>query len=146
MKYSTSTKSFAAAAAALSLVTSSVVSAAPVSTSTINPLVALSVFGSPASRAALCTASAATVASSAAQAAQAQSGCVLPVVDTAPPAVVSEGPPPPVMVEPVAVTGGPNLLPLLIGLGAFAAAFFLLDDFILGDDEDDDIDFDVSPA
>ena len=147
MNYSTLTKSLAAAAATLSLMTSSVASAAPITAKTVDPLVALSILGSSASQAALCASGAVTVAGSAA-AAQAQTGCVLPVVDTTPitpPAAVSDVPPP-VMAEPVAVGPGPNLLPLFLVLAGMTAAFFLLDDVILGDDDDDDIEFDVSPA
>lgn len=139
-------KPFAASLAAVCLVTSSVASAAPIATPKINPLVALSVFGTAQSRAAVCTTTAAVAA--AAAAAQGQQRCVLPAVDAPPPAVVSEAPPPAVL-EPVAVAEpGPNLLPLLIGLGLFAAAFFLLDDTLLGDDDGiDEIDIDpVSPA
>ena len=41
------------------------------------------------------------------------------------------------------VAGAPNIWPLLASLAAFSAVFFLLDDVILGDE--DDIDIDVPP-
>jgi hypothetical protein len=143
-------KPFAASLAAVCLVTSSIAGAAPIAAPTISPLVALSVFATAQSRAALCATTAAAAAAATTTATQGQQQCVLPVVDAPPPAVVSEAPPPAV-VEPVAVTepvAGPNLLPLLIGLGLFAAAFFLLDDTLLGDDDGiDEIDIDpISPA
>ena len=141
MKHQKPISWLASAVAAASLVTSSVASAAvaPAPAPTINPLVALSAFGTAQSRAALCSAS--TVAAAAATA-QAQPGCVLPVLDTPPPPVVTEAPPP-VIAEPVAVAGAPNLLPLLVGLGAFAALFFLLG---RGDKGDGDFFQVISPS
>jgi hypothetical protein len=143
MKTPGSIRSLAAAAAALSLVTSSVASAAPVFANATpiaaSPLVTLSIVGSAASRAALCAASTAALAGAAATAAvQPAPGCVLPAVDAPPPVVVSDVPPPamPYAAAPVAV-GAPNIWPLLAGLAAFSAVFFLLDDVILGDDDDD---------
>ena len=129
---------YTAAFIAASMLASSAASAAP---RTIDPLVALSVFGTAESQAAVCAAGSAAAAAGAAVAAQgAQPGCVLPVVDAAPPPVVTEAPPP-MVVEPVA-TGGIGILPLLLGLAALAAAAVLL----LGDDEDDDeIQLPISP-
>ena len=120
----------ASAVAAGSLLTTSVANAAPAAAPGVNPLVALSAFGTAQSRAALCSAS--TVAAAAATA-QSQSDCVLPVVDTPPPPPVSQVAPP-MVAEPVVVAGAPNLLPLLVGLGAFAGLYFLLGRSLLDDD------------
>ena len=143
MKKPGSVRSLAAAAAALSLVTSSVASAAPAfanaAPAVASPLVTLSVFGTSGSRAALCAASSAALAGAASTAAvQPAQGCVLPAVDAPPPVVVSEVPPP---AAPYAVAEpGMNIWPLLASLAAFSAVFFLLDDAILGDDDDFDLD------
>jgi hypothetical protein len=149
MKAQTSVRSLSAVIAAFSLATSAVASAAPaapVASSALNPLVALSVFGSAQSRAALCSVGAAAVAGAATSAAQSRPGCVLPVGDAPPPPVVAETPPPPPpMMAAAAPAVAPNLLPLLLGLGAFAAVFFLLGDEILGHD-DADFTFPTSPA
>jgi hypothetical protein len=134
---------FATAFAAVSLVTGSAASAAP---RTVDPLLALSVFASEESRAAVCAAGAAAAAAAgaavAAQAAPAAPGCVLPVVDAAPPMVDTA--PPPMVAPPVVETGGKSLgiLPLLLGLAAITAAALLL----LDDDDDDEIEIPVSPA
>jgi hypothetical protein len=111
------------------MLASSAASAAP---RTIDPLVALSVFGTAESQAAVCAAGSAAAAAGAAVAAQgAQPGCVLPVVDAPPPPVVSQ----PTYIEPVVTRrDGIGILPLLLGLAALAAAAILL----LGDDDDDD--------
>jgi hypothetical protein len=133
-------RSIASGAVALSLAASSVASAAPAVSGPASPLVTLSVFGSAQSRAALCAAgSAAAVAAGTASAAQAPSGCVLPIADTAPPPPVETSAlPETAPVAPYApAAAGPNLWPLLAGLGLFSAVFFLLDDAILGDDDDD---------
>ncbi len=121
---------YTAAFIAASMLASSAASAAP---RTIDPLVALSVFGTAESQAAVCAAGSAAAAAGAAVAAQgAQPGCVLPVVDAPPPPVVSQ----PTYIEPAVVTrrDGIGILPLLLGLAALAAAAILL----LGDDDDDD--------
>ncbi|MBA2467559.1 MAG: hypothetical protein H0V46_08155 [Sphingomonas sp.] len=147
MKTPRSIRSAAAIAVVLSLTTGSLASAAPVAAGTVNPLVALSVFGSAQSRAALCAASSAAVAAAATATAQSQTGCVLPVLDAPPPPVASNMPPPvadvPPPMAPFAVAAAPNLLPLLAALGLFGGAFFLLDDVILGDD--DDSGFEIDP-
>ena len=110
----------------------------------IRPLVALSAIGSEASRAALCGASAVAAAGAAAAAQGAAPGCVLPVVDAAPPPPVVEAAPPPPFVEPVApvATGGFGVSPLLLALVGVAAAYALYK--IL--DQDDESFFDVSPG
>ena len=130
-----------AAFAAVSLLASSAAAAAP---RTVDPLVALSVFGTSESRAAVCAAGAAQAAAAAgAAAAQAAAGtgCVLPVVDAAPP-VVSETAPP-VAVAPAAVGGGVNALPLLLGLAAIAAFAAIV--LVHGDEDDGEINLPISP-
>jgi hypothetical protein len=129
-----STRPFAALAVAFSLTTGSVASAAPANAGAVNPLVALSVFGTAQSRAAVCAAGAAAAT---AAAAQAQPGCVLPAADAPPPPVATNVPPPVVPYAPAYAAGAPNLLPLFAALGLFAGVFFLLDDTILGDDDDE---------
>ena len=96
----------------------------------ISPLVALSALASDTSRVALCGAAAAAAAG-AAFAQGAAPGCVLPVVDQAPPVVADVLPPPPVAPPPVAPLAGEGfgMSPLLLGLVAVAAAvglYFLL--------------------
>jgi hypothetical protein len=130
MKYSIFTKSLGAAAAALSLLTSSIASAAPVSAKAVDPMVVLSALGSSSSHAALC-----------AGGGDAQAGCGLAAVDTATLAAVSSA-----QYTDDRVDSQPNLVPLFLVLAGMAAVFFLLDDTILGDDDDDDIEFDVSPV
>jgi hypothetical protein len=122
-----SLRGYTTAFMALSLLASSAASAAP---RTIDPLVALSVFGTSESRAAVCAAganaAAAAGAAVAAQAGAARSGCVLPVVDAPPPPVVTEAapPPPPMAVAPVAAAG--SVFPLLLGLAAVVIAAVVL--------------------
>ena len=121
-----SLRSYTTAFMALSLLASTAASAAP---RTVDPLVALSVFGTSESRAAVCAAGAnAAAAAGAAVAAQAgtgRTGCVLPVVDAAPPPIVTEAaPPPPMAVAPVAVAG--SVFPLLLGLAAVVIAAVVL--------------------
>jgi hypothetical protein len=143
-----SVRSIATAAVAMSLATSSIASAAPVVSGPANPLVTLSVFGSAQSRAALCaTGSAAAAAAGtaiAAQGSQPAPGCVLPIADTAPPPPLAESAvlPEAAPAAPAAMAAGaPNLWPLLVGLGLFSAAFFLLDDTLL----DDGVEFTFPP-
>lgn len=126
---------FAAALAAFSMCAGSAANAATASARTVDPLVTLSVFGTQASRAAVCAAGAqAAIAAGSAVVTQAgpAPGCVLPVVD-APPPVVSEAPPPVYYPEPVARGGGIGALPLLLGLAVLIGAAALL----LHDDDDD---------
>lgn len=121
-----SLRKYTTAFMALSVLASSAASAAP---RTIDPLVALSVFGTSESRAAVCAAgaSAATAAGAAvaAQAGAARTGCVLPVVDAAPPPVVTEAAPPPQMAGVPAATAG-TVFPLLLGLAAVVVAIVVL--------------------
>jgi len=93
----------------------------------ISPMVALSIFGSQASAAALCGSSATATAASAAATAQAPAGgCVLPVVDAPPVVPVAEAPPP-----GIAPLGIFPLLAGLVGIGGLAGA-------IAGQNTDDD--------
>lgn len=102
---------------AATLFAGSAASAAPQS---LDPLVAVSVFGTAQSRAAVC--------------ATGPQGCALPMVDGAQPADT--------MVAPRVDSGTSiGILPLLLGLGAVAAAALLL----LDGDEDADIELPVSP-
>jgi hypothetical protein len=116
---------------------SSAAYAAPASaarTTSVSPIVALSLFASAQSRTALCGVA---VASAAAQAAPAQ-GCVLPAVD-APVPVVETAPP---MAEPVAVASGGGISPLLLGLAAIALGVGL---YALLKNDDDNAPRPVSP-
>ncbi len=106
---------------------------------TISPMVALSIFGSQASAAALCGSSATATAASAAATAQAPAGgCVLPVVDAPPPLPVAEAAP----FVPAPVGGGFGLTPILLGLAGIA----ILAALILSQDNDDDDDDDDPPV
>jgi hypothetical protein len=136
-------RNFTAAFAVASLMVGSAASAAPRS---IDPLVALSVFGTSESRSAVCAAGAAQAAA-AAGAAMAQAagtpGCVLPVVDAVPPPVVTEAPPPPAAaVAPAAVGGGIGALPLLVGLAAIVAIAAVV---LKHNDSDGEINLPISP-
>jgi hypothetical protein len=130
---------------AISMLGASAASAAP---RTVDPLVALSVFGTSESRAAVCAAGAQAAAAAgaalAAQAAPGQAGCVLPVMDAAPPPVVTEAAPPPPAVAPVAVAGGSSIgaLPLLVGLAAIVAFAAIV---LKHDDSDGEINLPISP-
>lgn len=110
---------FGAVVAITALFGSSVAYAAPTATprsTSMSPIVALSLFGSAQSRAALCGVAIASSAATTAQAGPAQ-GCVLPAVDAPVVPVVESAP---VMVEPVAVASNGGISPLLLGLGAIA--------------------------
>ena len=101
---------------------------------TISPMVALSIFGSQASAAALCGSSATTTAASAAATAQAPvGGCVLPVVDAPPPIAVAE----PVLIP---ASSGFGISPILLGLAGIA----ILAALILSQNNDNDNDPPVS--
>ena len=137
-----SARNLTAAFAAASLMVGSAASAAPPS---IDPLVALSVFGTSESRSAVCAAGAAQAAAAAgaamAQAAGTQPGCVLPVVDAAPAPVVTEAAPPPAAaVAPATVGGGIGALPLLAGLAAIVVIAAVV---LKHNDSDGDIDLPI---
>jgi len=104
----------------------SVVAATPApAASPINPWAALSMMSSGPSAVAYCGS---VAAASAASAAQPAAGCVLPVVDAAPPApMISEPVPPPLPGAAAGVSAGFNPLYLLLGAAALGAlAYFLL--------------------
>ena len=145
MQTASVSRKFAGALAAIALCTSSTGAIAATAQTpgygSISPLVALSALGSDASRAALCGASAAAAAGAAAVAQGAAQGCVLPVVDAAPPPVAEVMPPPPVAPPPVAPIGGGvgfGVSPLLLGLVGLAGAGLLLL-LLRGKDKDEDV-------
>src|SRR5687767_14041769 len=112
-----SKKSFIGAAAAFALCFSPTMAHASTSTTapSMNPLIAVSVFGTPASAQAVCgNASGAAASAGAASVGQGQAGCVLPAVDPA------AAPVPAPAVEPVAARGF-NVMPILLGLLGIAA-------------------------
>lgn len=126
-----STRFKVGAFAAICMVVSSTAHAAPSSFRSVDPLVALSVFGTQSSRAAVCAAGTQAAASAAAAGAAAAAmqappgpGCVLPVLDAVPPPVVQT-------VVPVApVATGFNfgsLLPLLAIAALGGIAILLLE-------------------
>jgi len=114
----------AAAALALCFSPTMATAATAVPAPTVNPLVAVSIFGTQASAQAACgNAATATAAAGAAAAAQGQAGCVLPATDVPPPVV--EGPPPPT--PPRSFGIAPVILGLL-GIAALAALIASSDD------------------
>ena len=128
-------KKLAGAVIGLALCISSTAAGAAVApTSSISPLVALSVFGTQESSSTVCAAAlqGATTIAAAAQAPGA--GCVLPVVDAPVPVAQPAPPPPPYY----AAVEQPNfgLLPVLLGLAAIAGIAAL----VLSNDGDGDID------
>jgi hypothetical protein len=152
MHLSRYTKKLACTVAALTLCansTAAVAASTPnAARAAMDPLVALSVFGSDASRAALCgaAASATAAAAVAGQAAQAAApGCVLPVVDVPPPAVVETLPPPPVAPPPVVASGGGFAIsPLILGLLGIGAAILAVT--LLRDKDKDEDENEASPS
>ena len=106
---------FSAAIALCSPPALATASATPAAPSQISPMVALSIFGSQASAAALCGSAATSTAASAAATAQAPvGGCVLPVVDAPPPVPVAEMAPLPPVGHGIGIT------PILLGLAGIA--------------------------
>ena len=114
-------KTFAASAAAFALCMSPTVAAAATTApiQSVNPLVAVSLFGTQASAQEVCSPAVAAAAAGAAAAAQAQPGCVLPAVD-APLPPPQAAPPPPVR------TGGFGISPIILGLLGIAALAALI--------------------
>lgn len=103
--------------------TPTMASAAVAPVQSINPLVAVGVFGSAASAQAACgSAASAAAAAGAAAVAQGQPNCVLPVVDAPPPVPVAEAPP--AVLPPAG--GGIGIAPILLGLLGIAALVALL--------------------
>lgn len=90
----------------------------------VSPWVALSAFGTPAAVTSLCAAGAAAATQGTAVAQAAGQGCVLPVMDAAPPPVVHHTPAPAPL--PAATPAGIGIWPLLLGLAAVTAVVFLI--------------------
>jgi len=98
-------------------------------------MVALSIFGSQASAAALCGSSATTTAASAAATAQAPvGGCVLPVVDAPPPVPIAEAVP----LAPLPASTGFGITPILLGLAGIAILAALIASQNNDNDNDND--------
>ena len=113
------------AAGAAAFLSSQAAYAAPLSRSSIDPLVSLSALASMQSAAAVCAGSTAAIAGATAAAQAAAPGCVLPVT-APPPAPVAETAPPPPVVEAAAAPKGIGIWPLLLGLAAVAGIAALL--------------------
>ena len=126
------------AAVSIAICTSPVTAvAASSSVQTVQPLIAVSVYGTQASAQAVCTNMASSAATAgAAAAAQGQTGCVLPAVDRAPPPV-TEAP-----VAPLPPTGNFGVNWLLAGLGAL----ILVGAILAATSDDDDDGRTISPA
>lgn len=132
-------KTVAGAFAALALCVSPTMAHAATSTAIqpLNPLVAVSVFGTPASAQQVCAnAATAAAAAGAAAVAQGQAGCVLPAVDAPPPPPPEAALPPPAPVR----TGGFGISPVILGLLGIAALAALIAA------SNDDSDSPVSPS
>lgn len=130
-------KTFAGAFAAIALCVSPTMAHASTTSmiQPLNPLVAVSVFGTQASAQQVCAnAATAAAAAGAAAVAQGQAGCVLPAVDAPPPPPPEAAPPPPVR------TSGFGISPVILGLLGIAALAAL----IAG--SNDDSDSPVSPS
>ena len=115
------TKPFAGIAVAVAMCVSptmatAATTAAPVQS--LNPLVAVSIFGTQASAQAVCGSATATAAAGAAVAAQGQTGCVLPATDVPAPPPQAEMAPPPVR--------GFGISPVLLGLLGIAGLAALI--------------------
>jgi hypothetical protein len=123
-------KSVTAAAAALALCFSPTMAAAATAApaQSMNPLVAISVFGTQASAQQVCNPAVAAAAAGAV-AAQAPTGCVLPATDV-------PAPLPPQAVGPVAASSGFGIAPIILGLLGIAALAALIASG--GDDNDND--------
>ena len=86
----------------------------------VNPLVAVSVFGTQASAQAVCDPSVAAAAAGAAVAAQGQPGCVLPATDAPPPLPEQSA------VVPASTSSGIGIAPIILGLLGIAALAALI--------------------
>lgn len=117
-------KPFAGAVTALALCLSPTMAAAATTApvQSISPLVAVSVFGTQASAAAVCNPATAAAAAGAAAVAQGQAGCVLPATDLPPPVAQIVPPPPP----PSYGIGGFGIAPVILGLLGIAALAALI--------------------
>ena len=130
-----SMRSLTGAAAALALCISPTMATAATTTApAMNPLVAVSIFGTQASAQEVCAnpATAAAAAGAAAAAAQGQTGCVLPATDAPPPL--------PPEAAPLPRTSGFGISPVLLGLLGLAALAALIAS------GNDDSDSPVSPS
>jgi hypothetical protein len=87
----------------------------------MNPLIAVSVFGTQASAEAACNPAVASAAAGAAVAAQGQPGCVLPATDAPPPPLPEQA-----AVMPVSTGGGIGIAPIILGLLGIAALAALI--------------------
>jgi len=118
-------------------------SAATVAPAPVNPFAVMSVFGSPASAAALCGSATPVAAAGVATAAQAPvAGCVLPVVDAVAP--MSQAYPPQ---APMVADVNNAIWPALLVISGLAASALLFATQFNADDDDDDVDLvPVSPA
>lgn len=86
----------------------------------VNPLVAISLFGTQASAQQVCNPAIAAAAAGAAAASQGQAGCVLPATDAPPPHPPEAAPPIPVQ------TSGLGISPIILGLLGIAALAALI--------------------
>jgi hypothetical protein len=112
-------KVFAGAAVTFALCGTPTMAAAATAQS-MNPLVAVSVFGTQASAQTVCNPAVAAAAAGAAAAAQGQPGCVLPAVDAPPPLPDQSA------VVPMETSGGIGIAPILLGLLGIAALAALI--------------------
>jgi hypothetical protein len=117
-------------AVVVSMTASPALATAAAAPAAINPMIALSIFGSQASAAALCGSGAASAAGAAVTAQAPAGGCVLPLVDAPPPPPIVEAPP----FVPAPVSGGFGISPILLGLAGIA----ILAALIASQDDDDD--------
>jgi hypothetical protein len=130
----------AAAFAALGMTLGSTANAAATEFRAVDPLVAVSLFGSSQSQSAVCTAGSQAAVAGAAAAAQsgAAPGCVLPVSAEAPPPPVADA----VAPEPMVTRGGIGVFPILGGVALIAVLAVVL---LSQDDDDGRIDLPISP-
>lgn len=137
---------FTAAFVAIALLGSSAATAAPAAAPRmVDPFAVVSVFGTAEFAAAVCAGSSAAAAAGTAAATTAGqtpgAGCVLPVVDAAPPPMVETAPPE--MLPPaVSTTGGIAAFPLLAGLAVIVGLAAII---LSNRTEDGNIDLPISP-
>lgn len=128
-------KGSALAVGAAALLSAQVAYAAPAASRTyVDPLVALSAFGTVQSNAAVCAGTTAAAGAAAAAAAQGAGGCVLPVTSPPPaPAPVAQTLPPPPPIGPGKAFGSTGILLGLAGVAAIIALIVALSDNGNGD-------------
>jgi len=136
---------YTAAFVAIAMLGSSATTAAPAAAPRmVDPLAVVSIFGTAESAAAICAGSSAAAAAGTAAATAGQvpgTGCVLPMVDAAPPAVV-ESAAPEVLPPAVSMTGGIAAFPLLAGLAVIVGLAAII---LSNRTEDGQIDLPISP-